>query len=83
MGPNVVGNLYCELLKYYTHVHITPRNEPFFTHQILCHDADGTLQALIRYGWSDKSEKWVFECLASNDSPLEYPTNKPQIKSSN
>jgi hypothetical protein len=67
MGPNVVEDLYHELLKHFSYVQIRPRNEPFFTHEILCHDADGATQTLIRYGWSDKSEKWVFECLTHNE----------------
>jgi hypothetical protein len=63
MGPNVVDNIHHELLKHFPYLYTKIRNEPFFTHEILCRDADGTLQAHIRYGWSDKTEKWVFECL--------------------
>lgn len=41
---------------------ISWRGEPFFTHQIVITD-DNNNQFTVRYGWNEKSEKWVFELL--------------------
>lgn len=42
---------------------VEARNEPFFTFQIRCEDADHKTRLIVRYGWSDNHSRWFFESL--------------------
>lgn len=63
LNPKYVGHTAEELLKLFDSITISRRNEPFFTHQILCNNADNETIFTIRYGWNEKTCQWVYEVL--------------------
>ena len=63
LSPKYVGNTTEKLLKMFDSVTVSRRNEDFFTHQILCNDEEENPLFIIRYGWNDKTNQWVYEVL--------------------
>lgn len=63
LSPKYVGNTAEKLLKMFDSVTVSRRNEAYFTHQIICNDADNETLFTIRYGWNDKTNQWVYEVL--------------------
>jgi hypothetical protein len=39
------------------------RDEGFFQFQIRCADAGGRNRLVVRFGWSVRRDRWIFECL--------------------
>lgn len=51
-----------ELSKVFPWVYTLYKNEPFFNYRLCCLDANDELRLVVKYGWSFKTNGWIYEC---------------------
>jgi hypothetical protein len=62
-SPKDPATIAAKLEDYFYKVVSERRNEPFFTMHFKCKDEAGRVRLIVRYGWSERFNKWFYEPL--------------------